>query len=228
MALGEAIRREWIYIAAVARTLMLTRGVASRGAAHRRNWLERFARGQPERPAVLYGDRVVTLARARRGRQPLCALGAGAGPEEGRRGRAPDGEPARISDGVARPGEGRRGRRAHQHASRRRAAHPFDRHLRRQAPDPRRRTRRRAMRAPPPRLETQAVVWATGGTVAGAQDLDAALAAQSGAAPEPRAEMLLQGQGALHLHLGHHRHCPRPPTSATCACCTCCRRSRAR
>ena len=40
------------------------------------DWIERWARERPQSPAVLYEDRIVTYRRARRGRQPLRALGA--------------------------------------------------------------------------------------------------------------------------------------------------------
>ena len=62
MGLADAVNREAIYIAAVARTLAMTRPVHPGAKLTIADWLERWARRQPESPAVLYEDRVVSYA----------------------------------------------------------------------------------------------------------------------------------------------------------------------
>jgi fatty-acyl-CoA synthase len=60
MSLSEAVSREMIYIAAIARTLMLTRGVHPNAKRTIADWVERWARERPGHPAILCEDRVVT------------------------------------------------------------------------------------------------------------------------------------------------------------------------
>ncbi|HEY4264147.1 MAG TPA: long-chain-acyl-CoA synthetase [Micropepsaceae bacterium] len=60
MGLSEAVNREAAYIAAVARTLMLTRGVRPDARRSIADWTERWARERPASPAILYEDRVVS------------------------------------------------------------------------------------------------------------------------------------------------------------------------
>jgi len=67
MSLSEAISRETTYIAAVARTLALTRGVHPDAKRTIADWIERWARECPDRSAILYADRVVTWAELDRG-----------------------------------------------------------------------------------------------------------------------------------------------------------------
>jgi fatty-acyl-CoA synthase len=60
MSLGESIRREAIFIASVARTLNITRHVEPDKKLTIADWIERWASEIPDNPAVLYEDRVVT------------------------------------------------------------------------------------------------------------------------------------------------------------------------
>ena len=60
MGLPDTIRRDFIYIAAVARTLKLTRNVKPDAKFTVADWIERWARERPASPAVFQGDRVVT------------------------------------------------------------------------------------------------------------------------------------------------------------------------
>jgi fatty-acyl-CoA synthase len=60
MGLSEAVNREAIYIAAVLRTLKLTRGVHPDAKVTIADWTERWARERKDRPAILYEDRIVS------------------------------------------------------------------------------------------------------------------------------------------------------------------------
>ena len=60
MGLSEAVNREAVYIAAVARTLMLTRGVHPDAKVTIADWTERWARERPASPAILHEDRIVS------------------------------------------------------------------------------------------------------------------------------------------------------------------------
>ena len=60
MGLSEAVNREAVYIAAVARTLMLTRGVHPDAKRTIADWTERWARERPDSPAILHEDRIVS------------------------------------------------------------------------------------------------------------------------------------------------------------------------
>src|SRR5262245_12741161 len=62
MGLADAVHREAVYIAAVARTLAMTRPVKPEAKLTVADWLERWARQRPLSPAVLFRDRVVTYA----------------------------------------------------------------------------------------------------------------------------------------------------------------------
>jgi fatty-acyl-CoA synthase len=67
MGLSEAIHREAVYIAAVARTLRLTRHVHPDSRHTIADWTERWARKRPHSPAILHEDRVVTWAELEEG-----------------------------------------------------------------------------------------------------------------------------------------------------------------
>ena len=60
MGLAEMVSREAIYIAAVGRTLAMTRPVHPDAKLTIADWIERWARERPKSPAVLYEDRIVT------------------------------------------------------------------------------------------------------------------------------------------------------------------------
>ncbi|HXJ03294.1 MAG TPA: long-chain-acyl-CoA synthetase [Micropepsaceae bacterium] len=60
MGLSEAVNREAVYIAAVARTLMLTRGVHPDAKVTIADWTERWARERSASPAILHEDRIVS------------------------------------------------------------------------------------------------------------------------------------------------------------------------
>jgi fatty-acyl-CoA synthase len=60
MGLGQALRREAVFIAAVGRTLALTRKVDPDAHVTIVDWVERWGRERPDSPAVFCSDRVVT------------------------------------------------------------------------------------------------------------------------------------------------------------------------
>jgi len=62
MGLGQDVSREAVYIAAVRRTLALTRPVHPDAKLTIADWIERWARETPANPAVLHDDRSVSYA----------------------------------------------------------------------------------------------------------------------------------------------------------------------
>jgi len=83
MGLADAVNREAIYIAAVARTLAMTRPVHPGAKLTIADWLERWARQRPESPAVLYEDRVVTFAELDAGANRFARWAQGQGLRKG-------------------------------------------------------------------------------------------------------------------------------------------------
>jgi fatty-acyl-CoA synthase len=83
MGVSEAVNREAAYIAAVARTLMLTRGVHPDARRTIADSTERWARERPDSPAILYEGRVVSWkaldAGANRFARWASAIGLGKG-----------------------------------------------------------------------------------------------------------------------------------------------------
>src|SRR5689334_16252537 len=67
MGLAEAVSRETAFIGAVARTLILTRGVHPDAKLTIVDWTERWARERPLSPAILHEDRTVTWGELDRG-----------------------------------------------------------------------------------------------------------------------------------------------------------------
>ena len=67
MGLYEAVSRETVYIAAVARTLRLTRGVHPDAKLTIADWVERWARERANSPAIFHEDRIVSWAELDRG-----------------------------------------------------------------------------------------------------------------------------------------------------------------
>lgn len=62
MGLAGAVSREWIYASAIARTLLLTRRVRPDARLSITEWTERWARETPDAPAILYQDRTLSWA----------------------------------------------------------------------------------------------------------------------------------------------------------------------
>ena len=62
MGLRQAVRRETIFLAAVIRTLAMTRSVRPDAQITITDWVERWARERPQAPAFLYEDRVLNYA----------------------------------------------------------------------------------------------------------------------------------------------------------------------
>ena len=83
MGLADAVNREAIYIAAVARTLAMTRPVHPGAKLTIADWTERWARQRPDRPAVLYEDRIVTYAELDAGANRFARWAQGQGLRKG-------------------------------------------------------------------------------------------------------------------------------------------------
>ena len=83
MGLADAVNREAIYIAAVARTLAMTRPVHPAAKLTIADWLERWARQRPDSPAVLYEDRIVTYAELDAGANRFARWAQGQGLRKG-------------------------------------------------------------------------------------------------------------------------------------------------
>jgi fatty-acyl-CoA synthase len=183
MGLPDAIRREFIYISAVARTLKLTRNVKPDANFTAADWIERWARERPSSPAVLQGDRTVTWAELDAGANRFARWAASQGLRKGDvvsllMGNSPEYLMAWI--GLAKQGC------VAALINTNLIGHPLshsiaiaggkhlilgpglDANYRSAAKD----------------LDTKPSVWALGGACGGAEDLDAALKAQSGAPME--------------------------------------------
>jgi len=83
MGLADAVKRDAVYIAAVARTLAMTRPVHPNAKLTVADWLERWARQRPQSPAVLYEDRVVTYAELDAGANRFARWAQGQGLRKG-------------------------------------------------------------------------------------------------------------------------------------------------
>jgi fatty-acyl-CoA synthase len=60
MSMFPSLRRNAIFVSAIARTLMLTRRVGPDANLTIADWIERWAKTQPDAPAILHGERTVT------------------------------------------------------------------------------------------------------------------------------------------------------------------------
>nr|TFG55139.1 MAG: long-chain-acyl-CoA synthetase [Hyphomicrobiales bacterium] len=60
MAVMQSMRRNAVYVAAIARTLMLTHRVTPDANLTIVDWVERWARERPDAPAILHEERIVT------------------------------------------------------------------------------------------------------------------------------------------------------------------------
>ncbi len=171
-------------------------------AGHRR------ARRQVRRRAgAALRPRALQLPRARRALEPLCALGAGARPAQGRHGLPADAEPAGIPGDLARHHAGRRRRGAAQHQPDRHGARPLHQRRRAQAHHRRRRAVRSLATARASHHHQRR------------QDLAARRRRRQLPAHRPRgrgpSRRRARGRGpphahhrgprALHLHVGHDR-----------------------
>jgi fatty-acyl-CoA synthase len=83
MRLAEALTRDAVYIAAVWRTLQLTRPVYPDAKLTVADWIERWAKERGASPAVLYGDRVVSYAQLDAGANRYARWAAGRGLRKG-------------------------------------------------------------------------------------------------------------------------------------------------
>src|SRR6185295_15927363 len=83
MGLADAVKREAVYIAAVARTLSMTRPVHPGAKLTVADWLERWARRRPASPAVFYEDRVVSYAELDAGANRFARWAQGQGLRKG-------------------------------------------------------------------------------------------------------------------------------------------------
>jgi fatty-acyl-CoA synthase len=83
MGLSEAVNREAAYIAAVARTLMLTRGVHPDANLTIADWTERWARERPASPAILHEDRIVSWGELDAGANRFARWGQATGLRKG-------------------------------------------------------------------------------------------------------------------------------------------------
>ena len=135
MSLIAAIRREYIYLTSIARTLWMLRPVKPDMPPAASSILSKARRAKrPQAPAIYYLDRRDELWRSWM-RAPI-AMPIGRwrqGIEAGRLRRAVDGKPARFSLRLAGPVQGGRSGGADQHQSARPGAGPFHRDRRRQA-----------------------------------------------------------------------------------------------
>ena len=214
MPLFNRLRRRPPYLRGALRTLRLTRPIGRNpdppvpGSGRRGGGALRRQAG----PGL--GPRNPELPRACRALMPLCPLGARAGIGEGRSRRLADGEPARISGDLARHHPRRRYGRAPQHQPHRAGARPLHRR-RRPAP----RHRRKANLAGSDRciaralseIEADRSGFTAQRCATGLRTLpriDLAIEQLDGRplSADERPALTDRGQGAVHLHVRHHRH----------------------
>jgi fatty-acyl-CoA synthase len=83
MGVAGAVNREAIFIAAVARTLLLTRHVHPDAKLTIADTIERWARERPQSPAIIHQDRVVTYGELDQGANRYARWAAGLGLRKG-------------------------------------------------------------------------------------------------------------------------------------------------
>ena len=218
MGLIQAFEREAVFIAAVTRTLMLTRRVHPDAKLTIANWTGRFARLQGERPAILYRDRVVSWRALDEGANRYArwarALGLAKGDVVT---LLMENRPEYVMAWLGLVKEGVIAALINTHLTGQPLAHSIAisgaRHAILGA------ELAEAYAGAAAQLPTKPVVWATGGHVASAEDLDAALSAQPGTAPDT-APMSSAATRRSTSTPPARPACPRPRISATCVCCT--------
>jgi len=198
MGLVDAVEREAVFIAAVTRTLWLTRRVHPDAKLTVANWVERFAREQGERPAVLYRDRVVSWRSLDEGANRYARWAREHGLAKGEVvALLMENRPEYLMAWLGLVKEGVIAALLNTHLAAAPLTHSIAisgaKHLILGA------ELAESYATAAAQLDTKPVVWATGGGMAGAQDLDAALAAQSGAAPDTPPDVLCRDT-ALYIY----------------------------
>ena len=115
MAFIERVTAELASLKGALRTLKMTTPIAKNPTRVFPQVISELADTYGSAPALLSDRESLQLPRACGALQSLCALGAGAGPAQGRHGLPDDAGPARIPGAVDRRHPGRRRGRAHQH-----------------------------------------------------------------------------------------------------------------
>ena len=133
MSLTAAIRREYVYLSAILRTLWLLREVTPNSSRTIVDIVEGFARRTPHAPAVYFQDEVMSYAQldARANRYANWAIAQGH--QAGGQRRPDDGKPAGFSLLLAGTVQGGRRGGADQHQPASAAFGPFHRDCRRPA-----------------------------------------------------------------------------------------------
>ncbi|MSP95062.1 MAG: long-chain-acyl-CoA synthetase [Alphaproteobacteria bacterium] len=200
MGVGGAIQREAIYIAAIARTLALTRPVRPDATITVADWIERWAKDRPASPAILHQDRIVTYSELDRGANRYARWAASQGLRKGDVVTLlMENCPEYLMAWIGLTKQGCIAALVNTHLAGQPLSHSINlagaKHLilggglaEKYAT---------AARA----LETQPTLWMTGGPALGAEDLDAALAVQSDAwmGHETRADLKCRDK-ALYIY----------------------------
>jgi fatty-acyl-CoA synthase len=198
MGLADAVNREAIYIAAVARTLAMTRPVHPAAKLTIADWLERWARQRPDSPAVLYEDRVVTYAELDAGANRFARWAQGQGLRKGDVvSLLMENRPEYIMAWIGLIKNGCIAALINTHLTGPALSHSINiagaKHLILGGEMVESYATAGLGVEAPPRL------WATGGTVQGCEDLDAALADQSGASLGARDDLYCRDK-ALYIY----------------------------
>jgi len=196
MGLIQAFEREAVFIAAVTRTLLLTRGVQPDAKLTVAHWVERFARDQGERPAVLNGDRVVNWRALDEGANRYARWARAQNLTKGDVvALLMENRPEYLMAWLGLVKEGVVAALINTHLAAAPLTHSIAisgaKHAILGA------ELGESYAGAAAQLAAKPVVWATGGAIAGAQDLDAALGAQSGTAPETRPDVFCRDTALL-------------------------------
>jgi fatty-acyl-CoA synthase len=198
MGLFAALEREAVFIAAVIRTLKLTHGVAPDARLTVAHFVERYAREHPTRTAVLYRDRIIDWRALDEGANRYAGWARSQGLKKGDVvALLMENRPEYLMAWVGLVKEGVIAALINTHLAAAPLTHSIAisgaKHviLGAELAD--------AYAGAEAQLSSRPTVWCTGCKVAGAQDLDAALSAQSPAAPDIPAEVFCRDK-ALYIY----------------------------
>jgi fatty-acyl-CoA synthase len=198
MKLSEAMKREATYVAGIARTLLLTRGVHPDAKLTIADWVERHARDRGSAPAILCEDRMVTWAELDAGANRYARWAKGLGLAKGDVVTLlMENRPEYVMAWLGLLKGGVIAALVNTHLTGQALAHSIAiagaKHLILGG------EMTESYATALAGLNARPTLWATGGPCAGCEDLDAALAAQSGATLDSRPDIFCRDR-ALYIY----------------------------
>jgi fatty-acyl-CoA synthase len=198
MGLFASIEREAVFIAAVVRTLKLTHGVEPDARLTVATWVERHAREQATRPAVLHGDRVIDWRALDEGANRYARWARAQGMKKGDVvALLMENRPEYLMAWLGLVKEGIVAALINTHLTSAPLAHSLAisgaKHVILGS------ELAEAFDAAAAQVPERLIVWATDGRISGAEDVDAALAAQSAEPLENPAEVFCR-DNALYIY----------------------------